>query len=493
MESPATDTTGSLDALRQRIASAKALSSRIPSATTDRLLAAFREGLLLSEEQILQANRADVKEAAASGEISPALQKRLPLDARKLQALAAAIDALAATPSPIGKCTLATELTEGLHLYRVSVPLGALLIIFEGRPEAFVQIASLGLKSGNVCLLKGGKEAARTNKALHDAFTLGIRSVFGRGLLGANMVPEEDINGLCSLVQLVETRDDVQQLLKLDDCIDLVIPRGSNALVRFVQSHTNIPVMGHADGICHAYADADCASTPERLKDAIAIIRDSKLQYVAACNALEVLLVHKDAAEALLPALGAALAAEGVRYRADEEAAAWLPKEATEAARPEDFATEWLAPILSVRIVETIQEALHAINNNGSHHTDVILSFSPTNIETFMRGVCSADVFCNCSTRFADGYRFGFNAEVGIATGKTHARGPVGLEGLCTYAYRLYGRGHTVAAVERRAAEQGLPGFTHRPLLVVEQTSIGSAVLVNEDGIDAFERSRLLQ
>lgn len=481
-----------LATLEREIKDAKALASRLPSTTRDKILKSFHEGLLLCEEEILQANRADVEEAAAKGTVSPALQKRLSLDARKLQALGEAIDALEAAPSPLGKCSLATELSPGLHLYKVSVPLGALLIIFEGRPEAFIQIASLGLKSGNVCLLKGGKEAARTNKAIHNAFIKGIKSFFGKGESGGVSVTQEELEGLCSLVQLVETREDVQQLLKLESCIDLVIPRGSNSLVSFVKSNTNIAVLGHADGICHAYADADSVSTDERLKRAVAILRDSKLQYVAACNALEVLLVHRDAAETLLPALGEALVKEGVQFRADSTAAPLLPKEATEPASPEDFSREWLAPILSVRVVNTLEEAMTAINTNGSHHTDLILSYTRSNVETFMRGIASADVFCNCSTRFADGYRFGFNAEVGISTGKTHARGPVGLEGLCTYAYRVYGCGHTVAAIEEQK-QKGIAGFTHQPLVAFEQHNLRNAVLSTEEGIDSYEGGRLLQ
>ncbi|CDJ65012.1 gamma-glutamyl phosphate reductase, putative [Eimeria necatrix] len=475
----------SLVALEKRIREAKAVASRLSPKTRDKVLGAFKEGLLLHNAKILQANRADVEEATNSGTVAPALLKRLVLDARKLESLAAAIDALRAAPNPLGKCTLATELTPGLNLYRVTVPLGALLIIFEGRPEAFVQIASLGLKSGNVCLLKGGKEAARTNKALHDAFVFGIQSKFSVDEAGVSGGPEEDQRSLCSLVQLVESREDVQQLLQLDGCIDLVIPRGGTNLVRFVKSHTAIPVMGHADGICHAYIDADAVCTPQRLQKALDVIRDSKLQYVAACNALEVLLVHKDAAEVLLPTLGQALAAEGVQFRADEAAARLLPQSVTKAAVPQDFCTEWLAPILSVKVLEDLDEALNCINTNGSHHTDVIISYCPSNVEKFMRGVASADVFCNCSTRFADGFRFGFNAEVGIATGKTHARGPVGVDGLCTYAYRLYGMGHTVSAVEAEAA------FSHKPLLVLDQANKSDVRMNTEEAIDAYERSRI--
>ncbi|CDI76847.1 gamma-glutamyl phosphate reductase, putative [Eimeria acervulina] len=398
-----------LEALQQQIREAKAIAARLPASTRDRVLSALREGLLLQEEKILQANRADLE----------------------------------------------------------------------------------------VCLLKGGKEAARTNAALHEAFVLGVRSVMG-GLkqLGLPPVSEEEMQGLCSLVQLVESREEVQQLLQLHDSIDLVIPRGSKELVSFIQNNTRIPVMGHAEGVCTAYADADCVSTQQRMQQVVGVIRDSKLQYVAACNALEVLLVHKDAAAKLLPVLGQALAAEGVQFRAHAAAAQLLPPEATQPAAEEDFKTEWLAPILSVRVVESVEEAVECINRNGSHHTDLILSFTPPHIETFMRGVSSADVFCNCSTRFADGYRFGFQAEVGIATGKTHARGPVGLEGLCTYAYRLYGCGHTVAAVEGESAAAGISssGFTHIPMLTMEPASTTpSLALATEEAIDAYERNRLLR
>lgn len=477
------ESTTEVEALKQRIKEAKVLANRLPSTTRDKVLAAFREGLLLFQETILQANQTDLQEAAASGDVSPALLKRLGLDARRLQGLVTSIDALRQAPSPLGRCTLSTELTPGLHLYRISVPIGALLIIFEGRPEAFVQIASLGLKSGNVCLLKGGKEARRTNKALYDAYIGGIRSIFS-----AEGISEDEIKGLCSLIQLMESREDVQKLLRLNTCIDLVIPRGSKSLIHFIQNNTTIPIMGHADGICHAYADADSVSTKESLREVLEILRDSKLQYISACNALEVLLVHKDAANILLPALGRELMNEGVCFKADARAIQLLPLESTTLAKPQDFSTEWLSPILSVRVVDSLLEAIDMINTNGSHHTDVILSYTPSNIEIFMKGVLSADVFCNCSTRFADGYRYGFNAEVGIATGKTHARGPVGIEGLCTYMYRLYGKGHTVASIEEHKE-----GYTHRPLLSLEQRNHTDVRISTDEAIDTYEATRLIQ
>ncbi|KAL8451538.1 hypothetical protein Emed_001987 [Eimeria media] len=483
-----------LSTLVENIQKAKAVASRLSAATRDRVLAAFREGLLLCEEEILQANRADVEEAASGDAVPEPLQRRLKLDARKLQALAASVDAVRLAPNPLGRCTLATELSPGLHLYRITVPLGALLVVFEGRPEAFVQIAALGLKTGNVCLLKGGREAARTNAALHRAFIQGVRASLGQSHRDSPALKEQDLQELTSLVQLVESREEVRSLLKLNDCLDLVIPRGGKALLDFVRQNTTIPILGHAAGLCHAYVHADAVRTPEKLQSALQILRDSKLQYVAACNALEVLLVHKEAAEALLPALGAAFQEEGVRFKADARAAELLPPEATEAATEEDFHTEWLAPVLSVKVVENLEEAIALINKNGSHHTDVILSFSPPHVQRFMQGVDSADVFCNCSTRFADGFRFGFNAEVGISTSKAHARGPVGLEGLCTYTYRLYGNGHTVAALEEGENADGLlPQYTHKPLATAGKPKLVAMMLSEEEGITTYESSRLLQ
>ncbi|KAL8436022.1 hypothetical protein ACSSS7_002067 [Eimeria intestinalis] len=435
---------GDLGTLVKKLQQAKAVASRLSSATRDKLLAAFREGLLLCEEEILQANRADVEEAAASGDAIPVpLQRRLKLDARKLQTLAASVDAVRLAPTPIGKCTLAMEITP----------------------------------------------------ALHRAFVEGIHASLGRSHRDSPALREEDLRELTSLVQLVESREEVLKLLKLNDCLDLVIPRGGKALLDFVRENTTIPVLGHAAGVCHAYVHADAVRTPEKLQTALQILRDSKLQYVAACNALEVLLVHKEAADTLLPALGVALHEEGVRFKADARAAELLPPDATEAATDEDFRTEWLAPVLSVKVVENLEEAVGIINKNGSHHTDVILSFSPPHVQRFMHGVDSADIFCNCSTRFADGFRYGFNAEVGISTSKSHARGPVGLDGLCTYTYRLYGNGHTVAAMEDSPTSDGfgLP-YTHKPLATTGgKPKLVAMMLSEEEGIATYEGSRLLQ
>lgn len=292
------------------------------------------------------------------------------------------------------------------------------------------------------------------------------------------------------LVRLVDSREEVKRLLKLDSTIDMVIPRGSSSLIKFVQENTNIPVLGHADGICFAFVDADGASTPDRLRDAISIIRDSKLQYPCACNALEVLLVHEDAAAHLLPPLGETLAGEGVIFKADKAALKLLPPESCHAAAPTDFKTEWLGPVLSVGVVKSIDEAILKINQNGSHHTDLIISHNHENIELFMRQVDSADVFCNCSTRFADGFRFGFKAEVGIGTGKVHARGPVGLEGLTTYQYRLYGNGHTVGSFSKTECIASNK-YTHRPLFLLEKHSRIKASLDSTEDVAKYEQGRL--
>ncbi len=376
-------------------------------------------------EEILEANRADKADCEAeveSGSLSAALFKRLDLEGSKFEAMLAGVGDVARLPDPVGRVTLATRLDDGLELYRVSCPLGVIGVIFEARPEAAVQIASLALKSSNAVILKGGREASRTNEALVEA----IREALGE-------VDEVSPDA----VQLVSTREEVREMLDLDRWIDLIIPRGSNELVQSIQESTRIPVLGHADGICSVYLDR--AADPEK---AVAVSVDAKTHYPAACNACETLLVHRDRLDDLLPAVGAALVEAGVELRADEEASTRL--EASAVAR-EDYDTEFLDKVLAVKTVSSLQEAVEHINSHGSHHTDAIVTEDADAAEYFLSRVDSAGVFHNASTRFADGFRFGLGAEVGISTNKTHARGPVGLEGLVIYKYRLYGAGHVAA------------------------------------------------
>lgn len=372
------------------------------------------------QERILQANGEDVECAAREG-LSAPLLSRLKLTDVKCARMAEGLRSLAQLPDPLGHVQYAKELCEGMKLYRVVCPIGVVGVIFESRPDALVQISSLCLKSGNAVLLKGGREAARTNEVLAELI---VEATSEAGLP----------RGWCGLLH---SREDVQEMLKLHDLIDLIIPRGSNAFVRYIMQNSDIPVLGHADGLCHVYVDEACD-----LDMAVKVAVDSKTQNLSVCNAAETLLVHEKAAERFLPALKDVLESKGVELRGDETACGII---GCIPACEEDWRTEYLDAILSIRVVSSLEEAIQHINQYGSHHTDAILSSDPAHIEQFMMLVDSADVFANCSTRFADGFLFGFGAEVGIATGKIHARGPMGMEGLCTYKYRLYGRGETLS------------------------------------------------
>ncbi|MBR4334436.1 MAG: glutamate-5-semialdehyde dehydrogenase [Clostridia bacterium] len=382
---------------------------------------------------IFAQNALDMAQAQEENLAGPLL-KRLKFDERKLSDVLSGIDSLIGLPDPLGHVSLARELTPGLNLYRVSCPIGVIGVIFESRPDALVQIAALCLKSGNAALLKGGREALRTNRALMAAMQEGAKDFLPDGWAA-----------------LLETRDDVNDMLTQDDSIDLIIPRGSNAFVRYIMDHTRIPVMGHAEGLCHTYVDASAD-----VDMAVKVTVDAKTQALAVCNATETLLVHKDIAEAFLPPCAEALREKGVELRGDEatrKIIECLP------ATNSDWATEYLDAILSIKIVDSIDDAIAHINRYGSHHTDAILARDETAQKRFLSGVDSAGVYVNCSTRFADGFRYGFGAEVGIATGKLHARGPVGVEGLCTYKYQLIGSGQTV-----QETIDGTIQYTHRNL-----------------------------
>ena len=409
--------------------------ARTAGAVRNAALDAMAAGLRARAEEIFAANREDLETARADALAAPLLA-RLTLDERKLSGLLEGLASLRALPDPIGRATLRTELSEGLVLERVVCPIGVIGVIFESRPDALVQISSLCLKSGNACLLKGGREALRTNRALFAAI---------RDATVAAGLPE-------GWIGLLESRDDVAGLLALDRDVDLLVPRGSNAFVRHIQDNTRIPVMGHSSGLCHLYVDR--AADPAM---AVRLAVDAKTQAPSTCNSIETLLVHEAAAPAFLPALGEAMAARGVRLRGDPATRAFLPS--CEPATDADWDEEYLDLTLSVRVVPSLAEAVAHVNRHGSHHTDAIVTEDRAAAEEFLAAVDSADVFWNCSTRFADGFRFGLGAEVGISTGKLHARGPVGLEGLTTYKWLLRGAGQTVAPFA-----EGFERFTHRPL-----------------------------
>ncbi|PYS34277.1 MAG: glutamate-5-semialdehyde dehydrogenase [Acidobacteria bacterium] len=396
---------------RARQAFLKLAAGADRTAILKHIAAALRENSAL----IFEANKTDLAQAKAAGIAEP-LYKRLVLNETKLRDVVAGIEQIAEMGDPVGRVVHETELDEGLILKKVQTPIGVLAMIYESRPDAGPQIAALAIRTGNAVLLKGGREAAQTNAAIGDV----IRAVLEK-------------YGVRDAVQLVSSREEVAELLKMDDLINLVIPRGSNEMVRSIQQSTKIPVLGHADGICHVYidefADADKAAR---------IAVDSKAQYPAVCNAAETLLVHLNFPhrEKILLAL----------------------RDAGVELRDSGFGSEYLDLIMNVRIVNSLDEAIDHIHKYGSAHTDTIVTEKAENARRFLNEVDSAGVYWNASTRFADGFRYGFGAEVGVSTNKTHARGPVGVEGLLIYKYQLIGNGHIVATY---TGEHAKP-FLHR-------------------------------
>lgn len=408
--------------IREKAAMMKLDSSKMAStdiAVRNAALEKIAESLLAGKERIFETNAKDMERAQADN-ISPAVIKRLKFSEAKLSDAIAGIHNLIALPDPLFQIQLKRQLDEGLTLVRETCPIGVIGVIFEARPDAMVQIASLCIKSGNCAILKGGSETRETNKLL---FELIYEAALSSGL------PQ-------GCLFQAEQRDEVAELLACHESVDLLIPRGSNAFVQYIMNNTKIPVLGHADGICHIYVDKDFD-----LEKAIPVIIDAKTQYTAACNAVETLLVHQDALEKLMPPLQKAFEEYKISLRATSDIA---DRYGSELATEEDFSTEYLDLIISAKTVENIDEAIWHINKYGSHHTDCIITEDNKAAEYFMRMVDSAGVYQNCSTRFADGFRYGFGAEVGISTGKIHARGPVGLEGLVTYKYKLFGNGQIV-------------------------------------------------
>ncbi len=434
------------DEIRARAEGARAAALQLSHASEgerNAALEAIARGLEAGAGAILEANRRDLKAAdvlLAEGRLTGALVGRLKVDKVKLHnEIVPGVLSVKAQKDPIGRTLAATEMDQGLNLYKVSVPIGVVGIVFESRPDALVQIATLCLKSGNAVLLKGGSEAFHTNRALANVLVASTRGLPG--------IPD-------GWMHLMEAREDVQAILDLHHLIDLIIPRGGNALVQYIMQNTRIPVMGHADGICHVYVHAMAdLEKPKR------ICLDAKTQYPSACNAAETLLVDREIAGEFLPEMVGIYQRNSVDVRGDDLTRT-LAGGALAPATEEDWGTEYLDMVISVKVVNGVREAVEHINRYGSHHTDAIVTEDRVAASRFLREVDSASALHNASTRFADGFRFGLGAEVGISTNRLHSRGPVGLEGLVIYKSIIEGNGQIADDYLGEDAK----AFTHRPL-----------------------------
>lgn len=404
----------------------------------NKALSAMADALDGHRAEILEANARDLEAAQSmldAGEISGSMFKRLKIDDGKIDGMIAGIRDVIGLADPVGEVMSALDLDDGLTLYQIRCPIGMLGVIFESRPDVVPQIMSLCLKSGNAVAFKGGREATSSIRALFGVLR---DAAVSKGIPGEAFV-------------LMESREDINEILGLHEYIDLLIPRGSNEFVQYIQSNTKIPVLGHAAGICHVYVDDEADQDM-----AVSVVLDSKTQYPAVCNAAETLLVNSAIARDFLPKVVATLSEAGVEVRGDERV-----QEITDAvpATEQDWDTEYGDLIISVKVVDSLSEAIEFINRHGSHHTDAIITRDMAKAAVFAKMVDSADVFVNASTRFADGYRYGKGAEVGISTNKIHSRGPVGMEGLMIYKYVLVGDGQVV----KDYVGKGCREFTHTP------------------------------
>lgn len=392
----------------------------------NKALNAIAEQLDMNREELIKANESDILRSQDEGVSEPIL-KRLKFDNKKIDDVIDGIKSLIMLEDPVGKTLMATELDEGLELFKCSSPIGVIGVIFESRPDALVQIATLCLKSSNGAILKGGSEAKNTNRLLFDLI------VAATDLVG---IPH-------NWIQLIESREDVNAILSYDEYIDLIIPRGSNAFVQYIMNNSKIPVIGHADGICHCYVDSY-----GDIEKAQRVVLDAKTQYVSVCNATETLLVHKDIACDFLSGMAKKFLEKNCTIKCDDTSYEIISREMSDdkilKAEDSDWATEYLDLMISIKVVDSLEDAVNHINIFGSGHTDSIMTENMDNAKYFMSMVDSGNVFLNCSTRFSDGFRYGFGAEVGVSTSKIHARGPVGLEGLLIYKYKLFGNGHIV-------------------------------------------------
>ncbi|HWY69638.1 MAG TPA: glutamate-5-semialdehyde dehydrogenase [Terriglobales bacterium] len=413
-----------MSAIVQDAIAAKAASrllAVLDSATRNDALYRMASSLEQSSDALLTVNREDVEEARAQSLSSSSLT-RMTLTTEKVQQMAVGLRAVAALEDPVGKVLLRSELDEGLELEKITTPFGVIAAIVEARPDAVTQLCALALKSGNALMIKAGTEISRTTRA--------ILAAFAKALESTRIPPHAFTN--------VEGREATHELLALQDYVDLVVPRGSSDLVRFVAANTRIPVIGHADGVCHIYVETSASR-----EMAISLILDAKTQAPATCNAVETVLVDRVIASEFLPVLFEKLRTAGVKVRGCAVTRA-VCGQAVELVEETEWHTEYADLTLAIRVVPGMEAAIGHIETFGSHHTDCIVTEDDRLASRFLRSVDSAGVFHNVSTRFADGYRYGFGAEVGIATGKLHARGPVGLEGLVTYKYVLAGNGQCV-------------------------------------------------
>ncbi|SDF65964.1 glutamate-5-semialdehyde dehydrogenase [Methanolobus vulcani] len=444
--------------IEEKVIEAKKASIILASVSTDTknaALEAMAQALDDNRDKILEANKKDIEAAEKlkrKGELSQALVDRLKVNDSKISGMIDGIRDVIKLEDPVGKTIDALELDQGLELYQVSCPIGLIGVIFEARPDVVPQVMSLCLKSGNATIFKGGSEALNSNRVIFDLLNEAAESTKG--------MPS-------GAFQLMETREEVNDILSMDAYIDLLIPRGSNAFVKYMQDNTKIPVLGHADGICHVYVDDEAD-----LSKAYDVCFDSKVQYPAVCNAMETLLVNENIADKFLPKMARMYDEAGVQMRCDEASFELLGQidflKSIARAIEDDWRTEYNDLTLSIKIVESMDEAIEHINNYGSHHTDGIITENDLKKKKFTELVDSSSVMLNASTRFADGFRYGKGAEVGISTNKIHARGPVGMEGLLIYKYILVGNGDKVADYVGPEAKK----YTHRTL----NKKVGDAV-----------------
>lgn len=429
--------------LGQKAKEASLELAALPSSIKNKALEEMAKAISNNRNLILEANKKDIKDAEKAG-ISSSLIERLKVNNQKINEMVNGIKSVVKLEDPVGKTIHSIELDKNLELFQVTVPIGVIGAIFESRPDAIPQIVSLCIKSGNSVILKGGSEAKNTNKAIFNLLA---------NAANKNKMPKGSLH-------LIETREEVSKMLKLDDFIDLLIPRGSSKFVKFIQENTKIPVLGHSEGICHVYVDKDAD-----LKKAVDISYDAKCQYPAVCNAIETLLVHKDTADLFFKKIIKRYLKHNVELRLDNKSLSIIKKnklisEGVKKAAEQDWKTEYNDLILSIKTVDSAEEAINHINTYGSRHTDAIVTENKKTALLFTKLVDASSVMVNCSTRFADGFRYGKGAEIGISTEKIHARGPVGLEGLVIYKYILVGNGSIVSDYTGKNAKR----FTHKML-----------------------------